>query len=313
MPEMIALWLSALVGAIVATSLASRRAVRSAERIADDLDVSPAMVGLTVVAIGTDLPEIANSLVASATGHGDVNVGDSMGSAVTQITLTLAILCFAGGQITANRNFVVAVGTATVFAAMFVRLLVDDGELSRIDGGILILLWLGGTVLLGQGERRPRERLDRSRRQSARADLIGALGWLAAVGLAAIVVVESFLRIAEMLGVPEFVGSFIALSIGTSLPELFVDWTAIRRGASSMAIGDVFGSSFVDSTLSVGIGPAVFSAAVSSAVFTGTVLAALGMLAATLIVARSSRFDWRVSVGLLAVYAAVQTATVLTA
>ena len=310
---MLAVWALLLVGAVGATSVASRRAVRSAVRVAEALKVSPALVGLTVVAIGTDLPEIANSLVASATGHGDVNVGDSMGSAVTQMTLTLALLCLAGGTITTNRNFVVAVGTATVFAAFVVRLLVDDGELTRLDGGVLILLWLGGTVLLGQGELRPRQTFGRRRSRGVGSELATTIGWLTAVGAAAVVVVESFLRIAELLGVPEFIGSFIALSIGTSLPELFVDWTAIRRGASSMAIGDIFGSSFVDSTLAVGIGPAVFSSAVSPAVFTGTVLAALGMMAATVIVARSSRYDWRVSLGLFAVYGVVQIVAVLTA
>lgn len=313
----IALWLSLLLVGILATSVASRRAVRSAVRVADVLKVSPAVVGLTVVAIGTDLPEIANSLVTSATDHGDVNVGDSLGSALTQMTLTLALLCLAAGQtgraIPTNRNFVVAVGTAAVFAAVVVRLLIDDGDLSRVDGLILIALWLGGTLLLGQGELRPRQAFGRDRTRGVGTELAGALGWLAGVGAGAVVVVESFLQIAEILGVPEFIGSFIALSIGTSLPELFVDWTAIRRGAASMAVGDIFGSSFVDATLSVGIGPAVFGVAVTSAAFTGTVLAAAGMLAATVIVARSTTLDWRVSVGLLAVYTFVQTAAVLTA
>lgn len=310
-------WLSLLLVGVLATSVASRGAVRSAVRVAEVLKVSPAVVGLTVVAIGTDLPEIANSLVSSATDHGDVNVGDSLGSAVTQMTLTLALLCLAAGRtgrtIPTNRNFVIAVGTAAVFAAFVVRLLVDDGDLTRVDGLILIVMWLGGTLLLGQGELRPRQTFGRHRPRGVGAEVVRALGWLAGVGAGAVVVVESFLHIAEILGVPEFVGSFIALSIGTSLPELFVDWTAIRRGASSMAIGDVFGSSFVDTTLSVGIGPAVFGVSVTSAVFTGTVVAAAGMLVATIIVARSPRFDRRVGVGLLAVYALVQVAVVLTA
>lgn len=313
----IALWLALLVLGVLTTSVASRRAVRSAVGVAEVLKVSPALVGLTVVAIGTDLPEIANSLVTSATDHGDINVGDSLGSAVTQMTLTLALLCLAAGpagkRITTNRNFVVAVGTAAVFAAFVVRLLVDDGDLSRVDGLILIVMWLGGTLLLGQGELRPRQRFGRDRPRGVGRELAGALGWLGGVGAGAVIVVESFLRIAEILGVPEFIGSFIALSIGTSLPELFVDWTAIRRGASSMAVGDIFGSSFVDCTLSVGIGPAVFGVAVSSAVFTGTVVAAAGMLVATIIVARSPRYDWRVGVGLLVVYALVQAAVLLTA
>ena len=107
---------------------------------------------------------------------------------------------------------------------------------------------------------------------------------------------------AETFGIPEFLGSFIALSIGTSFPELVVDWTAIRRGASSMAIGDLFGSSFVDSTLSIGIGPLVFSSLVSSSVTTGVAVATVGVLLATILTVRAKAYDWRLGVALLTVY-----------
>ncbi len=109
------------------------------------------------MSVGSDLPEIANSLVSSASGHGDVNVGDSMRSVLTQVTLTLALLCLARGKITTDRNFVLAVGTATVFTSTMVRILLDDGELSRGDGLLLIALWVAGTALLGKAELRPRE------------------------------------------------------------------------------------------------------------------------------------------------------------
>lgn len=307
---MVILWGLLLLLCLAGTSFASRRAVTSALRITDSIDISPAAVGLTVMAIGTDLPEIANSIVSSASGHGDVNVGDSMGSALTQITLTLGLLCIASGSITTNRNFVLAVGTATFFAIVTVRIFVEDGALTRMNGLVMILLWMGGTVLLGHGDLQPREVLTGPRGRLA-GDVAGALGWLAVVGLMAVGIVEAFLNIAEAFGVPEFIGSFIVLSIGTSLPELFVDLTAIRRGASSMAIGDIFGSSFVDATLSVGIGPAIFGSLVSSSVQTGTVLAAAGVLATTVVVARSERYDWRLAIPLFGIYLAVQTAAAL--
>ena len=302
---MTAVWIGLLLGAVFATSVASRFAVTSALRVSEQLNVSPALVGLTVMAIGTDLPEIANSIVSSASGHGDVNVGDSMGSALTQVTLTLGLLCFAGGTITTNRNFVLAVGTATVFAVAVVRMLANDRDLSRSDGLVLVALWLAGTALLGHGELKPREMLDGAGTGLAR-DVISALGWLGLVGLLAVMVVELFLLIAESLGIPEFVGSFLALSLGTSLPELFVDWTAIRRGASSMAVGDIFGSSFVDATLSIGIGPALFATAISAEARAGTVVVAVGILVTTLLVTRARRYDWRLALPLFAVYLVAQ-------
>lgn len=257
------------------------------------------------MAIGTDLPEIANSLVSSASGHGDVNVGDSMGSVVTQVTLVLGLLCLFGRNISVSRNFVISVGLATSFASVVVWMLLQDGDLDRTDGLTLILLWLVGTLLLSNTERGPRQ-LQTGSGAGILPDVGLTLTWLLVVGVLAIGVVQAFLHLAEFFGVPEFIGSFVALSIGTSLPELVVDWTAIRRGASAMAIGDVFGSSFVDATLSIGSGPAVFGSLVSNDVRAGVVFATAGVVIATVLVARSKNYDWRLAVPLLTVYAAVQ-------
>jgi cation:H+ antiporter len=294
-----------LLVCVAGASFASRQAVGTALEIADSMKVSPALVGVTVMAIGTDLPEIANSIVASASGHGDINVGDSMGSAVTQVTLVLGILCLATTTITADRNFVISVGVAALFASVTVWVQVRDGGLSHLDGLVLVLLWAAGTMLLGHGELRARERGGADRRRLT-VDVILTIAWLGLVGLCAIGIVQSFLVIAERFGIPEFVGSFVVLSIGTSLPELIVDWTAIRRGASSMAVGDIFGSSFVDATLSIGIGPLIFSSVVSTGTSTGVAIAAAGILLATVLVARSARYDRRLGWLLLVLYASVQ-------
>lgn len=307
---MFVVWVVVLLACLVGTALASRRAVTSALRITESINVPPAVVGLTVMAIGTDLPEMANSIVASATDHGDVNVGDSMGSVLTQATLTLGLLCLAKGETNADKKFVMGVATATVFAVVVVRILADDGQLGHGDGLILILMWAAGTALLGHGGLGERQVFPRAG-GSALRHAASTIGWLAIVGAMAVGVIQSFLRLAEMFGIPEFMGSFVALSIGTSLPELFVDWTAIRRGASSMAIAEVFGSSFVDATLSIGIGPAIFATDVSSDVFTGTVLAAVGVAVAAILVARSQRYDWRLTVPLLITYASIQSLIVV--
>ncbi|NNE96162.1 MAG: sodium:calcium antiporter [Acidimicrobiales bacterium] len=307
---MIAVWFVVLAVGILGTAVASRRAVNAALQVVEATKFSPALVGLTVMSIGTDLPEIANSIVATATDHGDVNVGDSMGSVLTQITLILGILCLASPSIKAERNFVISIGAASFFAAVVVWVFTQDGNLSRFDGAVLILLWFGGTVLLGHEELRPNSMAEK-RGTAAPRNVVVTLFWLALVGAFAIAVIRSFLELAEAFSIPEFVGSFIALSLGTSLPELAVDWTAIRRGASSMAIGGIFGACFVDSTLSVGIGPALFGSAVSDDVLLGVGLAAAAMAIATILVARSRRFDWRLGSTLIAIYVSVQLVVVV--
>ncbi len=307
---MVALWVALLAGCIFGTAVSSRRAVTTALQIVESTRFSPALVGLTIMSIGTDLPEIANSIVSTASGHGDVNVGDSMGSVLTQITLVLGILCFAGSSIVVERNFLISIGSAAFFASVMVWVFVGDGSLSHFDGVVLIVLWFGGTVLLGQSELRPRKVVATGTTTIFRNAVV-TLFWLGLVGAFAFGVVTSFLELSEDLGVPEFIGSFMALSLGTSLPELAVDWTAIRRGASSMAVGGIFGSSFVDATLSVGIGPALFSSAVSEDVQFGVGVAAAAVALATVIAARTQRFDSRLGIALIAIYLVAQAAVAL--
>ena len=69
------------------------------------------------------------------------------------------------------------------------------------------------------------------------------------------VAVRSLVDLAEEVGVPEFVLAFFGASLGTSAPEIAVDLTALARGAPQIALGDALGSSLVDATLSIGIGP----------------------------------------------------------
>lgn len=303
----IVLWGLVLVACFIGMAVASQNAVTAALRITTASNVPPAVVGLTVMAIGTDLPEIANSLVSTASGHGDLNVGDSAGSVLTQVTLVMALLCIfsRGIGITVDRKFVIGVGVAAFFSCVAVLAMVQDGELGHLDGLLLLTLWLGGSLLLGQ-EQMESAVIGSEFTANIATDVLRTLMWLALIAALAIGIVQSFIRIADALGIPEFVGSFIILSIGTSVPELAVDWVAIRRGASSLAVGNVFGSSFADASLSIGIGPAVFGSVVSDEVWIGLVGAAIGVLLATLLVARSHRYDWRLGVPLLAVYGTVQ-------
>lgn len=100
--------------------------------------------------------------------------------------------------------------------------------------------------------------------------------------------------------------TFFAGAIGTSLPELFVDYQAIRRGARDLAVGDVFGSSFIDASLSIGIGPLLVATPVTAglAIRSG-ILSAVVLLFVTLLFSRIRQHDWRSGSILLLLYAAL--------
>lgn len=264
---------------------------------------------MTVLAIGTDLPEIANSIISAATGHGDLNVGDSAGSAMTQVTLVLGILCFAT-TIVSDRRTVAALGAVTTASLGLISLLIRDGVFDRIDGLVLIAVWL--TALLGMRSLVADSSAPTQPGQKIGRPIALTALWLVVVAVAATVVVQSFVAITESIGVPELLAGAVVLALGTSLPELIVDWTAVRRGAGALALGDLFGSSLLDASLAVGIGPAITPTLVSSAATTTCLVAGAGILAATVLAASRPTLGRGTAVGLVAAYGIATAALIVT-
>jgi cation:H+ antiporter len=280
-----ALYLVLLLVGLAAAIAASELAVSYTRALAAGLGAPPFVVGVVLVAVGTDLPEIANSIASHLQGEGDINVGDSVGSTLTQYTFVLGLFPLVAGALVISRRQVGLVTLLTMGGLVLTTVFVLDGSLDRIDGLALIAAWgaatLATTKLLAGG---PRDDPPAVRHDGKLAQALVALGALALVGAGATLAVYSLVRLAEVLGVPEFLLAFFGASIGTSLPEIIVDVTALLRGAPGIALGDALGSSLVDSTLSIGAGPLVAPAdvttrlAVVACLYTLAAVAAVGAL-----------------------------------
>ena len=302
---MAVVWTLIVIGGLVIAMVASRGAVRHASALAFGTRIPPFVIGITLVAIGTDLPEIANSIIASASDHGDLNVGDSVGSAATQVTLIIGLLPFLARSVSVTRRPVASAGGLTVVALAVVAILVNDGFLSRNDGLLLIALWAVFSVAVWRlaGSSEPSMAVP-ARSKGGHAVMV--LVMLGIVGAAAGAAVWAFVELAELLGVSEYLIAFFATSIGTSVPELVVVVTALRRGERDIALGDAFGASLVDSTLSIGAGPTLFPVAVSAGLATqGALLALVAVGAVTLMLAMRRKHDRRSGMVALALYAAL--------
>ena len=261
----IGLYLVLLVAGLGAALAASEVAVSYTRALAAGLGAPPFVVGVVLVAVGTDLPEIANSVASHLQDEGDVNVGDSVGSTLTQYTFVLALFPLVAGTLAISRRQVGLVTVLTAGGLGLTALFVLDGHLGRADGFVLVGAWAVATMtttkLLGGGANDDPPAVRHDGKLGQAAVTLGALG---VVGGGAALAVYSLVRLAEELGVPEFLLAFFGASVGTSLPEIIVDVTALRAGAPGIALGDALGSSLVDSTLSIGIGPAVAPADVTT-------------------------------------------------
>jgi cation:H+ antiporter len=300
----IVVFVLALLAGFGGMVLASKRAVTSATDLAAGTQIPPFFVGITLLAIGTDLPEIANSIAAAVSGHGDVAIGDAIGSVVTQSTLVLGLLPLLAGTLIVPRRGVGPTGAFTVVGLGMVALLASDGRVSRPDALVLILVWVVGSVVIYRETTR-NQQLEMSERKESRLRLVvTTFAALVVVGLSAMVALWAIIGLAEWLDAPEFLISFFVASVGTSLPELAFDVTAVRRGAVALAIGDVMGSSFVDSTLAAGIGPLIAPTEVTAdLVITAAVAAMVAIAIVTVMMRRIHQHDWRTGTILLGMYA----------
>lgn len=304
---MILVWAGVVVVGLTTAMFASRRAVEHASAVAFGTGIPPFVIGITLVSIGTDLPEIANSIVASASGNGDVNVGDSIGSAATQLTLVLGLLPFVGSPLLTSRRGLVAAGLLTAAALGLGGGLVADGFLGRPDAFVLLAAWVAGTWVIVSVEPNTMHQLsldiEEKDQRSALSRVLRALFALLFVAGGASLAVWGVVEIAEVMGVPAYIISFFGASLGTSLPELVVAITAVRRGQTDLAVGDAFGASLVDSTLSIGIGPAFFPTLVTASLAVrGSIAAAVIALMVTLMFSRIPNHDRRSGLLLLIFY-----------
>ncbi|MGI9111201.1 MAG: sodium:calcium antiporter [Gaiellaceae bacterium] len=300
----IALQILLFVGGLTGALVASDRAVAYTRSLAAALGAPAFLVGVVLVSLGTDLPEIANSIAAHLQGKGDVNVGDSVGSTLTQYTLVLGLFPLVA-VIPIDRLQVGLISLLTMSGLALTTLLVSDGWLGRWDGVALVSAWAVFTVIVvrvlpGHAIDEPPPVRYRGRLRQAGIVLF-ALG---IVGFGATVAVRALVRLAELAGVPEFVIAFFGASLGTSAPEIAVDITALLRGAPAIALGDALGSSMIDATLSIGIGPIVAPAEVTPRLaVVGSLYALVAVAIVGALLAARRRHDRVSGIVLMSLYA----------
>jgi len=233
--------------------------------IASILRISPLMIGLLIVSLGTDLPEITNSIISCARGYGDINVGDSLGSILVQISLILGLYAFFGGEVNVKRKEIIVMGVCEVLLLAVALLVVRGGYISRLNAAVLVIGW-PVAMLIGHKIMKKdlaSEQYHYTPRRLPYHALILFLGFIG-IAIGSYVVVESVISLSTIFHIHQYIISFFVVAIGTSLPELCVDIAAIRKKQYKIAIGDTIGSCLVDASLSIGIGPLLFPTAVSA-------------------------------------------------
>lgn len=237
--------------------LSADRFVAGASAIARHLGVSSLLIGVTVVGFGTSAPEIFIALIASLDGSAALAVGNALGSNIANIGLILGATALLVAVPVARedvRDEMLVLLAATALAA----LLLIDGDLSRLDGALLLVGFVGFVLwAIWQARRQPGDA-----DEDLPEDMSDTRAWLTlAVSMAVLVgssrlLVWGATSIASALGVSELVIGLTIVAIGSSLPELAASLAAARRGKPEMALGNVIGSNIFN-TLAVLCVPAL--------------------------------------------------------
>jgi cation:H+ antiporter len=234
-----------IVGGLIALLTGAELVVRAGTGIATRLGVRPIVIGLTVVSLGTSVPELAVGIDAAVSGSPGLAVGNIVGTNLVNILLILGLSAVLVPIALERSTLRFDLPAMTAIALLLVVLWVD-GTLSRLDGAVLLLGGLAYTAGLLRASRRAPADLGESTVVAPQRPLVLTL--LLVVGLVVIVVgaellVGGAVAAASALGVSESVIGLTVVAIGTSAPELVTTVLSTVRGERDIAIGNLFGSS----------------------------------------------------------------------
>jgi len=229
--------------------------IKESERIALHFNISHFVIGATLVAFGTSLPEMAASMMAASQGKTDMAVANVVGSVIFNITMVLGIVFMIAKSMKPERDLFSKDSAWVIVPVVVFLLMIQDGEIGRVDGGIFLLIMVSYLIFLFTSAKDDLEgEIDESLTEKfnwGKTVVLLSIGFILTIG-GANFVVESGTSIARSLEVSEWIIGLFLISLGTSLPELVVSLVAIKKGNADMSIGNIIGSNVANFSMVLG-------------------------------------------------------------
>ncbi|PIQ68105.1 MAG: conjugal transfer protein TraR [Candidatus Taylorbacteria bacterium CG11_big_fil_rev_8_21_14_0_20_46_11] len=252
--------------------------ILKAEKIGLAFGLSPFIVGITIVGVGTSFPELITSLSATFQGLTDVAVANAVGSNIANILLVVGISAVVGRRLVVTKSLIdldlplLAISTVLLLGVMW------DAQVTR--GEAILMLVTYGVYLLYSVTHKDTESVDSvserlPSRQERRKHIVTAestkstrpklTAWdftLLAIGILFLIsgskyLIEALVKLSEILNIAPGVIAITAVAVGTSLPELLVSIRAAFQRKSEIALGNVFGSNVFNALVVIGL-PGLF-------------------------------------------------------
>jgi len=246
-----------LIGLWLGTELV----IKGAVNIAEYYKLSQVFVGLAILSVGTDLPEIViaiNASVHNVIGNTDTSgiiIGNAIGSSFTQISLVLGSVGLLG-YLTLKKRHLFEDGIMLLGSVLLVILLAFDGKITRIDGIVLIVVYLIYYFRLFHQERIGKK-IKKEFSKHIRKDILFLIIGIIIVIFTSELVIDNSINFAEKFDIKQSFVGIIIIGLGTSLPELALALNAVRKKASGLSVGNLIGSNIFDILVPVGMGASI--------------------------------------------------------
>ncbi|WP_419765113.1 MAG: calcium/sodium antiporter [Arcobacter sp.] len=228
--------------------------IQQSEKIAFHYNISPFVIGATLVAVGTSLPEMAVSISASLKGSADIAVANVIGSTIFNIALVLGTVFLIAKKIMPDRDLFAKDSAWALFPILVFILMSIDGKLSLVDGVLFLLLMCGFLLFLISSNQveEPDEELKKEPFAWGKSALFLVLGFILTIG-GADFAISSASSIAREFGISEWLIGLFLVAFGTSLPELTISVKAALNNKADLAIGNIIGSNVANFTMVLGV------------------------------------------------------------
>lgn len=234
----IALYTGLFVVSLAVLLKASDWFIDAAEEIGLSLGISPFIIGVTIIAFGTSLPELATGVAAVLGNESEIVIGNVVGSNITNIALVLGLVAVVVNQIELEYNIWHIDMPYLWGSAFLLWFALSDLHFSFFEA---ILFLCGIIIFLGYSFKANQEDEVLKQKASLKSYFFLALGGIL-VWLGADYTILAITELSTLANISPQVISLSAVALGTSLPEVIVSLNAARKGKTSIAVGNVLGS-----------------------------------------------------------------------
>ncbi len=250
--------------------------------IAKRFNISEFVVGLTIVAIGTSMPEMVVSLLSALEGNGDIAVGNVVGSNIFNTFAILGVCALVRPMVLTKENIRKDIPMG-ILASMILIMVTYSGKINNLHGIVMTMIWFALMFYTIKSSKNValEEREDGQDEGDTLSPLLSTLfvvGGLAALIGGGQLFLDSAVSIAESFNIPQNVIAITLVAGGTSLPELAASLVSLLKGKNDIALGNVIGSNIANILLVLGVSSAVTPLSMSGITIYDTLVVLGGML-----------------------------------